>query len=259
LIHVAAWVNDYVTLRRKKGTSHKSINNELEVLIKTLRVAYENNKLFRIPIIHKLTINNVRQGFFEENDFIRVRHLLREDYQVAVTIAKVYGWRMQSEFLSLEWRHVDLHPTVGTLRLDPGTTKDNDGRIVYLTSELNTMLTAQLQRVQALERQMGKIIPYVFPHRSGKFQGDRIQDFKKAWETACKKAGCPGMLRHDFRRTAVRNFERAAVPRSIAMKNTGHRTESVYSRYDIVNDADLKLGRDRLEDHSRIIDRSHQS
>ena len=52
--------------------------------------------------------------------------------------------------------------------------------------------------------------------------------------------GVPGRLAHDFRRTAVRNFERRGVPRSVAMKITGHRTEGVYRRYSIVSDADLQ-------------------
>ena len=60
------------------------------------------------------------------------------------------------------------------------------------------------------------------------------------------EAGCPGRLRHDFRRTAVRNLERAYVPRSIAMKITGHRKEAVYRRYAIVSDADLQAASERL-------------
>jgi hypothetical protein len=62
----------------------------------------------------------------------------------------------------------------------------------------------------------------------------------KAWRTACQDAGVPGRILHDFRRTAVRNLERAGVPRSVAMKITGHKTESVYQRYAIVSDADLR-------------------
>jgi hypothetical protein len=44
--------------------------------------------------------------------------------------------------------------------------------------------------------------------------------FIKAFKTACMKAGCPGRIPHDLRRTAVRNLERAGVPRSVAMKLT---------------------------------------
>jgi hypothetical protein len=117
-------------MRRQEGAADKTINNELEVLIKMFRLAYESNKLLKLPAIKKIKVNNVRQGFFEQEQFLRVRNLLRPYYQVAITIANTYGWRMQSEILTLEWRRVDLHPKVGTLRLDPGTTKNDDGRMV---------------------------------------------------------------------------------------------------------------------------------
>jgi integrase len=77
-------------------------------------------------------------------------------------------------------------------------------------------------------------VPLVF-HRKGK----PIKSYRKALAAACIAAGCPGRLMHDFRRTAVRNLERAGVSRSVAMKVTGHKTESVYRRYAIVCSGDL--------------------
>lgn len=60
------------------------------------------------------------------------------------------------------------------------------------------------------------MIPHVF-HRDG----ERIKELRGAWQRACRAAGCPGRLVHDFRRTAVRNLERAGASRSVAMADLG--------------------------------------
>jgi integrase len=73
-----------------------------------------------------------------------------------------------------------------------------------------------------------------------------VLDLRKAWASACRKAGRPGVLFHDLRRSAVRNMEQAGVPRSVATKITGHKTESVYRRYAIVSDADLAAAAQKL-------------
>ncbi|MFQ5961138.1 MAG: tyrosine-type recombinase/integrase [Candidatus Methylomirabilales bacterium] len=122
----------------------------------------------------------------------------------------------------------------------PGTTKNDEGRLVYLPSDLKAQLAIQVERVRVLERQTGRIIPYLFPQLKGQFQGQRRRDFRKAWATACRKAGVPGKLRHDLRRTAVRNLVNAGVPERVAMKMTGHRTRSVFDRYHIVSPGDLQ-------------------
>jgi integrase len=163
---------------------------------------------------------------------------LPADLQVVAAIAYRFGWRARSEILTLERRRLDLEQ--GTLILDPGMTKNDDGRKGVLTPDLKVALSEQQGRVDALQRKLGRIIPHLFPHLTGKRAGTPRTAFYKAWQTACRKAGVPGMLTHDFRRTAVRNMERTGVPRSVATKLTGHRSEAVYRRYAIVSDADLR-------------------
>jgi integrase len=73
-----------------------------------------------------------------------------------------------------------------------------------------------------------------------------IKSFYKTWKAACRAAGWPGRMVHDFRRTAVRNLERAGVPRSTAMRMVGHRTMEIYNRYAITDHAMLQEGSAQL-------------
>ena len=104
------------------------------------------------------------------------------------------------------------------------------------------MLEKQRRITTAVETAKGIICPWVF-HRNGK----PIRQFRGAWKKACAAAGCIGRIPHDFRRTAVRNLERAGVSRSVAMALTGHRTEAVYRRYAIVVESDLAEGLQKLQ------------
>jgi integrase len=233
-----AEITAYVNHRLGEGAAPATVNRELETLGRTLRLAYENNKLMRVPVIHKLKPSPPRQGFFEREQYEAVRRHLQPDHQLAVTIAHTYGWRMQSEVLTLELRQVDLE--AGALCLEPGTTKNDDGRVVYLTPELKSLLATQIERVRALQRETGQITPYLFPHLVGQHRGKWMQNFKKTWKAACEKARCVGMLRHDFRRTAVRNMVNLGVPERVAMKVSGHRSRTVFDRYHIVSPGDLQ-------------------
>jgi integrase len=241
----------YVVERQGRQAANGTINRELAVLNRMLRLAHENGKLLRLPVVRKLKEAPPREGFFERDQFEAVRRRLdkRPDLQAAITIAYTYGWRTQSEVLALERRHLDLE--AGTLRLDAGTTKNDEGRVVYLTSELRGVLGVQVERVKELERQAKRIIPVLFPRLRGPHRGEPIGDFRKAWATACRGAGVPGRLRHDFRRTAVRNMVNAGVPERVAMKVTGHKTRAVFDRYHIVSPGDLKDVARRLSGESR--------
>jgi len=159
-----------------------------------------------------------------------------------------------SEILTRQKHLVDLK--AGWLRLEPGETKNRDGRMFPITGRLREILETQLAKTEALQRASGKLIPWLF-HRDGK----PIKTFRRSWITACVNAGFGHVIKntkgkvikkvadripHDFRRTAVRNLERAGVARSAAMKMVGHKTESIYRRYAIADKSMLQEAGEKL-------------
>jgi integrase len=242
-----ALAEEYVLYRLKAGVTPATVNRELATLIRMLRLAHARDKVAKLPKVHKLTEAPPRSGFFERIDFEAVRRQLRPDLQCAITIAHSYGWRMQSEVLTLTLSQVDLG--AGTLRINPGGSKTGEGRIVYLSAEVKRVLEVQIERVRTLSRTLGRVLPYLFPHLpKGRLQGKRIRDFRKSWASACKAVGLSGMLRHDLRRTAARNLIRSGVPEVVSMRITGHRTRAVFDRYNIVSPADLQDAARKMPD-----------
>ncbi len=153
------------------------------------------------------------------------------------------------EILSLERRQLDLK--AGTLRLEPGTTKNGEGRVglPYPGASGAPGAAAGARGRPPAAARAHRAVSVSAPRRPApSWRSGRYPrcGFAKRWRKACAEAGVPGRIPHDFRRTAVRNLERADVARSVAMKITGHKTESVYRRYTIVSDADLQEATRRL-------------
>ncbi len=229
-------VTAYIRSRQEVKAKPATIRYELAVLKRGFTLALRAGRLTQRPYIASIEVRNTRTGFFEEPDFRAVLQHLPEDVAPLVEFLALTGWRV-GEALPLTWAQVDF--TAKTVRLEPGTTKNEEARTFPFRAfpDLERLLQRQRERTTALEKATGQIIPFVF-HRAGV----PIRYFKTAWQNACTAAGVPGRLVHDLRRTAVRNLERAGVPRSVAMKLTGHKTESVYRRYAIVSEADLSEG-----------------
>jgi len=234
-------IEHYVDKRLEQdGVAKASVKYELAMLKRMFRLL---RKLLPVrPDFPILQLNNVRKGFFEESEFQSFLASIDEDIQPVLEFAYLTGWRIKSEVLPLKWG-VNVDMKAGEVRLEPGTTKNNEGRVFpfSILPELAEMLARQKRRTQAIERSTGRIVPWVF-HRGG----DRIKDFRGEWDRATRAAGISRKIPHDFRRTAVRNLERAGVPRSVAMQLVGHKTESIYRRYAIVPTQDLKYGLKRL-------------
>jgi len=231
----------YKANRIADGLANGSINRELSALKRMFNLALEHGKIISKPHIGLLEENNVRQGFFEWGDFESVRARLPEYLRGPMTFAYLTGWRERDEVVTLSWSNVDFK--AGTIRLEPGTTKNKDGRVIYMTPEIRSLLEEQREKTLALQRQTEKIIPLVF-HNAGQ----PICNYYKAWHKACREAGQSGKIPHDFRRTAVRNMVRAGIPERVAMQMTGHKTRSVFDRYHIVSEGDLKEAAQKLSE-----------
>ena len=225
--------------RQKESAKNSTINRALAALKRAFTLAERAGKVGSRPYFPMLREDNRRKGFFEHDDYLALLEQLPEELKSAIQTAYITGWRITSEILTRQKHHVDLE--AGWLRLDPGESKNGEGRMFPLTPELRAVLEAQLERTRTLEVEKGQILPWLF-HRDG----HRIHTFRRSWLTACKNAGLPGRIPHDFRRTAVRNLERAGVPRSAAMAMVGHKTEAIYRRYAIANETMLRDGAARL-------------
>jgi integrase len=136
----------------------------------------------------------------------------------------------------VRWSQVDLKAK--EIRLTKSQTKGKKDRTLPIYGDMAGALDFQKQA----HGQDYPDCPYVFH-----YLGRRIGSHLKGWERSCKDAGLDGLHFHDLRRSAIRNMERAGIPRNVAMGISGHSTESVYRRYDIVSPRDLKLAAVRME------------
>ncbi len=216
-----------------------TVNRELAMLKRCLRLAVRNGKLLRVPAIDMLKESSPRAGFLDEPAFRAIVRHLEPDTALAATIGYETAWRIQSEVLPLTWSRVDVQ--AGAIRLDAGMSKNGEARTAFLGPDTARMLVEQRARVGALERELGRIIPEVFPHLDkGPLRGQRIREFRKAWYRACRRAGHPGVLLHDLRRSGVRSLIRSGVPERVAMTISGYKTRSVFDRYNITSETDLR-------------------
>ena len=226
-------VQRFVARRQAANASNGEINRELTTLKRMFSLSLQGGKLLTKPHIPLLHEDNVRKGFFEHDQFEAVATHLPNELVLMLRFAYITGWRVRSEVQTLQWRQVDFE--AGEVRLDPGTTKNKQGRTFPFTDTLREVLVSQRVVADGLQQTTGTICPWVF-HRDGR----PIKTFVTAWRTACVSAGCPGKIPHDLRRTAVRNLIRAGVSEPVAMAMTGHLTRSVFDRYNIVSSRDLR-------------------
>jgi integrase len=261
-------VDKYISERQEAGSAPATINRSTQLLAQAFKLAIERKHLSNAPQIRHLSEKgNARQGFFADADFHAVRDKLPEYLRDFVQFGYLTGWR-KGEIASLRWSDVEGD----VVRLRGENAKNGEGRTVTLSGDLSDLIDRR-KAMRKVETKTGALLSeYVFHQK-----GEPVGDFRKAWATACVAAGlgqfvcercnqtvyghiceaCNGEGRyvgrifHDFRRTAVRNMVRAGVPERVAMTISGHKTRSIFDRYNIVNEADLREAMRRTQDYLR--------
>ncbi len=215
---------------KQLGASNASINREVACLRRMFQIGLDEEILVKMPSFpKKLGEPPARSGFFEQREFEAVLAKLPAELRPPITFAFWTGWRIKKEILTLQWTQIDLDAGAVTLRAEQS--KNKSGRPIFLPQTLQALLEGQ----RAERRTLYPECKWVF-HRNGR----RIRSYRHAWAAACREAGVPDKLVHDFRRTACRNLIRAGVPELVAMRITGHKTRSVFDRYNITAESDLK-------------------
>jgi integrase len=225
-------IERYAENRLSAGASGATVNRELSVLRRMFRLGARTTppRVYRVPSFTLLAESDPRMVFFEQAEFEKIRVCLPAHLRPLVTLAYWLGWR-RGELLRLEWRRVNLKR--GTVRLDPGTTKNKAGRHAFLPPDALAVIKAWREETSRIERARGIIVRTVFHHN-----GEPLRDFYDSWRAACDAAGLPGRHLHDFRRTAARLYVRTGTPERVAMEILGHRTRSVFDRYNVSSEDD---------------------
>ena len=266
-------ISRYVDARQQEGAKNATINRELAALKRMFRLGQQSTpaKVLRMSHFAHLRENNIRKGFLEDSQYTKLVAGTELWFRTLVECGRTYGWRV-SELLTMKVGQVDLAQRV--IRLDPGTTKNRDGREVFMTDALHSLLSGCVIGKSAEDA--------VFSRPNG----IAVRSFRDAWEKACINAGVgqylcvkcampvtnatpcakcagnrtkySGLIFHDLRRTAARNLRRAGISETVIMKIGGWRTRSVFERYAIVSRGDIVEAMQKLETNQRESQASHE-
>jgi integrase len=232
-------LRQYRDQRKAEGRSDSTINRELSILRTAFHLGRKCTpvKVQVVPYFPLVSeTGKARQGFLTDEQYAKVRDALPDDLKPLFVAAYFTGVRV-GELLAWRWEQVDFEQGFVTLRADE--TKAGHSRAVpILAGDMRDWLKwGQEQSNECVQ---------VFNRA-----GEPIKDFRWAWEKACKAAEIPDLKFHDLRRTAVRNMRRAGVSQVVRMRITGHRTDSMERRYNIVDVEDIRTAKELMEKKPR--------
>jgi integrase len=224
--------------RSSEGRSDATSNRELSILRTALNRGRKCTppKVVTIPYFPMVAETNTRQGFLTDEQYVKLRDALPDYLKPLFITAYSVGVRV-GELQAIEWRQVDWNQ--GFITLDSEHTKNGYARAVpILDGDMRDWLAWSKKNAEGGDR--------VFHN-----EGAPIKEFRGAWRKACELAGIPDLKFHDLRRTAVRNMRRAGVPQVVRMRITGHRTDSMERRYNIVDTEDIRSAKEMMQRRTR--------
>lgn len=220
-------INAYVARRIHEGARPGTIHAEVAALRRMLRLALEADLIHALPAIPSLPPSPAREGFLTSDQVDAVVANLKQPVADLVYTLWITGWRRR-EIQFLRWEDVSM--AAGEIRLTAVRSKTRVARVFpYAASpSLAAIVNARYAARSALST-------YLFERSPGM----PVKDFREAWRLACDRAGVPGRIPHDLRRSRARALTRAHVPQSVAMRLLGHKTASMFLRYDVAATEDL--------------------
>src|SRR5208282_1035953 len=246
----------YVTeLRRPQGTKKKGrrskslANNTIKHRLQILASAFELENAAReearfdplvVPRFPKLPDGEARSGFLTRGQFDTLRSHLPNDLRDFALFAYVTGWR-KSAIATLEWSDV----RDGNIYLRGVRSKNSKPYFVPIMGELIHLIERRKEE-RSINTSSGVTLSSLVFHRGG----EPVVEFRKSWATACKKADCPGTLLHDLRRSAARNLIRSGVTKDVCKMVGGWKTDSMFSRYNVTAEQDLREAMQKVTDYN---------
>jgi integrase len=220
-------VDAYVKKRKAEGAAHATRNNELAALRRMLHLGIKKKKIKaeQIPDITITQPDNAREGFVELPGFLKIVTELPEHIKPLAMFLFASSWR-SGEAKKLVWSDVDFD--AGTVTLKAAHSKNKKAR-VFPFAQIGLARDA-IEMAKARRGNRSATAPVFCNHLN---LGRPIGDFRKSWKPACKRAGLPGVLVHDLRRSAVRNMIAAGLSEADAMAISGHKTRDIFQRYNI--------------------------
>jgi integrase len=233
-------VREYRKSRQADGKSESTCNRDLSILRTAFHLGRKCTpaKVQAVPYFRMSNESaNARQGFLTDEKYAKLRNALPEHLKPLFVTAYYTGVRL-GELLVWRWEQVDLEQGFVTLRADES--KSGHARAVPI-------LAGDMRDWLKWGHEQSNGCPRVFNRG-----GEPIKEFRSAWKGACKAAEVPDLKFHDLRRTAVRNMRRAGVSQVVRMRITGHRTDLMERRYNIVDVDDIRTAKELMESRGAV-------